>query len=359
MKMIMKNTKNLVRPGPQAILSVLLCCALAGCGAKKDAGANPDSNPDGLNAVPVEVAVAGLRHLSITKTYSGPLEGEEQANVIARLSERVAGVQARVGETVGSGQILVTLDKGGPSSQYYQAEAGFRNSEKTLERMKSLYKEGAVSLQSLDGAQTAFDVAKANFDAARGTVELAAPIAGVVAFVNVNEGDLTSPGAVLATIAKIRRMKAIFNVNEGDVANLSIGQTIRVYSETRPDVKVDGEVTQISRSADTRSRSFEIKALFPNTADRWFKPGMFCRVTLEIAPRGKLLVIPNAAIQSDGGADRVFVIRSGRAFLRIVRAGLTDGQTTEILQGLNDRDTVATIGLNNLRDSSLVSVVRK
>ena len=112
-------------------------------------------------------AVAQRACSRVTRTFSGPLEGGEQANIVARLSERVTSVKIRVGEAVRAGQLILSLDRSGPSSQYIQAEANFKNAERTLERMKSLYSEGAVSQQTVDGAQTAFDVAKANFDAAR------------------------------------------------------------------------------------------------------------------------------------------------------------------------------------------------
>jgi len=181
----------------------------------------------------------------------------------------------------------------------------------------------------------------------------------VVTAVNVSEGDLATPGSTLATVAKISRIKVIFNINETDVTNLFIGQRVLVYSETKPDVKVDGHIILLSKSADTRSRSFEIKALFPNTPDQWFKPGMFCRVNVQISPREETCVVPNAAILSDGMTSRVFVVQNGRAYQRAVQAGVSDGQGTSILGGLAQGDTVATLGNNNLKDSSFVTVVNK
>jgi membrane fusion protein (multidrug efflux system) len=338
------------------ILIVPLMCILllSGCGPRQ----GNNGGASGVRTVPVETATAVKHRLSVVKTYSGPLEGEEQANIIARVSERVMALHARVGETVSTGQLVAVLDKSGPSSQYYQASASYRNAEKTLERMKSLYAEGAIAQQALDGAQTQFDVARANFDAARALVELTSPIAGSVTAVNVNVGDLTLPGSALATIATVGRMKIIFNISETDVPNLAIGQLVTVYSEARPGVRLQGKIIQLSKSADSRSRSFEIKALFPNTPDRWFKPGMFCRVDVKVSQDRDVLVIPNAALQSDGVTTTVFLIHDGQAFQRQIQPGVTDGQLTAVLQGLTAGDTVATLGMNNLRDSTAVTVVR-
>ncbi len=340
------------------VAAMLLMTAAAGCGSstKNQPDAN-DASAASNQVIPVEVAVPEYRSIEVTSTYTGTLEGEDQANILAKISERITGINVHVGEAVRSGQVIIALDKSGASSQYYQAEANFKNAEKTLERMKSLYGEGAVSLQTLDGAQTAFDVARANFDGAKSTVELATPIGGVVTAVNVSTGDLTVPGTVLATIAKIDRMKVIFNINERDVMNLVIGQKVRVYNESRSDLVVEGQIVQISKSADTRSRSFEIRALFRNTPDRWFKPGLFCRVDVQVSPKQKTLVIPNGAIQSDGITDRVFVVSGGRAYQRTVKVGVSDGRLSEILQGLSGRDTVATVGVTTVRDSGYVRAV--
>ncbi|HXX65312.1 MAG TPA: hypothetical protein VEO56_16045, partial [Bacteroidota bacterium] len=91
--------------------------------------------------------------------------------------------------------------------------------------------------------------------------------------------------------------------------------------------------------------------------DRWFKPGMFVKVTFTLTSPPNVLTVPNAAIQTDGEQSRVFRVRCGRACAVHIIAGVTDGEQTVVLDGLADGDTVATVGINNLRDSSFVNVV--
>jgi membrane fusion protein (multidrug efflux system) len=340
------------------VLCLMLLVLPYGCSSKKNQQTKQTGNADTpVTVVAVDVAPVERKNLVVMKTFSGTLEGEEQANIVSKLSERVTGIAARVGMPVGAGQVIINLDKSGTTSQYYQAEANFKNSEKTLQRMKSLYQEGAISLQTLDGAQTAYDVAKANFDAARSAVELSTPISGEVTALNVSLGDLALPGSVLATIARIRQMKVVFNINETDVTSITMGQRVEVYSDAKPELKVEGKIVQLSKSADVRSRSFEIKALFPNTVDSWFKPGMFCRVDLQLLPRENTLVIPVSAIQSDGNSSWVFLVRDGRAFQKLIQTGVTDGDNMEVVQGLQAGDLLATVGVNNLHDSSYVHIV--
>ncbi|HXX65205.1 MAG TPA: efflux RND transporter periplasmic adaptor subunit, partial [Bacteroidota bacterium] len=244
------------------VVAVLLL--LTGCGRHDP----PKAESRGGDRV-IAVEVAQVRHtpVSVTRVYSGSLEGVEQASIVPKLSERITAIAVRVGQRVQAGSKILSLDKGGTSSQYYQALATCENARKTVERMQSLYHEGAIALQSLDGAQTAYAVAKANFEGARSAVELTSPIAGEVTAVSASLGDLSVPGAALATVARIDQMKVTFNMNESDVAALASAQKVRVYSEVQPDARAEGAVFQIAKSADVRSRSFEVKALFANTRE--------------------------------------------------------------------------------------------
>jgi HlyD family secretion protein len=53
---------------------------------------------------------------------------------------------------------------------------------------------------------------------------------------------------------------------------------------------------------------------------------------------------PRVRGSADSGRQRVWVLQDGKAVDRMVRTGLSDGQKTEILDGLNEGDAVI-IGL--------------
>ena len=188
-------------------------------------------------------------------------------------------------------------------------------------------------------------------------MELTTPIDGVVTAVNVSLGDLTTMGQVVVTVARINNMKVTFDINETDVANVALGQKVSVFSEAAQGSKVEGKIIQLSKSADIRSRSFEVKAMFPNTADRWYKPGVYVKVNVAVSPHDREVVVPNLAIQSDDTGSRVYLIRNGRSYRRQVRLGVTDGVVTAALEGLAEGDTVATVGVNNIRDNGYVKIV--
>ncbi|HEX9253620.1 MAG TPA: efflux RND transporter periplasmic adaptor subunit [Ignavibacteriaceae bacterium] len=314
---------------------------------------------DYVDTVSVEVQLVALKELSLTKTFSGTLEGEEQANIYAKIPERIMNIKVKVGDYVKAGNVLFELDKGGASSQFYQAQAAFLNAQKNYERMKNLLAEGAISQQAFDQVETGYEVAKANFDAARSTVEITSAIAGVVTAINVNVGDLANPQMPLATIANIGRMKAKFNVGENDVPNIYVGQAAQIFSEMNPDVVQSGKIIQISNSANVQSRTFEMQAIFPNTKDRWFKPGMFCRVNVNMKTKKDALVIPLTAIIKQNNDQGVFVINEGKALYKSIKTSITDGNLIEVTSGLKAGEKIVTLGMNNLKDGTIVFISNK
>ncbi len=306
---------------------------------------------------PVEVVTATRQALAVTKTYTGTLEGSDQADLVSRIPERIVAIKATVGQMINKGEIVIVLDKEGSSSQYLQVEAGYLNADRNLNRMKTLYGQGAISLQTLEGTQTAFDVAKANFEATKKNIELTAPISGIVVTLKVEVGDMANPGIALMTIAQVEKIKVIFHMNEADAFNLAVGQPINIESEDHPGALIEGKISEVFRYADMQSRTFEVRALVTNTSDRWFNPGMFVKVKYLGKPATNTLVVPNQAILSDGVTRRVFVVEGGKAFQRTIATGISDGLNTVVLSGLDDNSLVVTIGWNRLRDGSSVTII--
>ncbi|MBE0538492.1 MAG: efflux RND transporter periplasmic adaptor subunit, partial [Ignavibacterium sp.] len=281
---------NIYKVAALSLLTVFLLVVQA-CGEKAKENNTIDKTRY-TDTISVEAQLVEMKELDLTKTFSGSLEGVEQANIVAKIPERIIKINIKVGDYVKAGKVLIELDKAGASSQYYQAQAAFLNAQKNYERMQNLLKVGAVSQQSFDAVQTQYEVAKANFDAATSTVEITSPISGLVTALNVNIGDLANPQMPMATVANIDRMKAKFNVGESDVPSFYVGQPAKIYSEMNTELVQTGKIFQLSKSANLQSRTFEIQAMFPNTKDRWFKPGMFCSVTVDMKLKNNTVAIP-------------------------------------------------------------------
>lgn len=341
-----------------SLLSALILVLIVGCSNKQEQEKLKENEV--LNqTVPVNVTVVKQKNLSEDKTYSGSLEGIEQADIVAKIAERIVEIDKKVDNYVNQGETVIELDKTGPSSQFLQAQANFENAEKNLKRMQALYDAGAISQQQLDQTQTAFDIAKANFDAAKSTVILTSPISGVITNINVNEGDWVNPGMDMATIAKINRMIIKFYVNENEIQDIHSGDKTTVWSDSKPDLKITGRVTEIAKSASSDSRTFQVKAEFPNNSDKWFKPGMFVKVNVTLSTKKDVIAIPNESILHLDNKNLVYVIKNSKPVEKEIKAGMTDGNFTEVMNGITDGDSLITAGMENLTDNSILKITDK
>ena len=337
-------------------LSLLIFLFLTnGCGSK--ATDNKDAKLE-VKPIPVNAAIVKKGAISQEKTFSGTLEGIEQASIIAKISERITDIKYKVNDYVKKGDVIIYLDKSGPSSSYLQTQAAFVNAQKDYERMKALINEGAVSQQMVDQAKTGFEVAKANFDAAKSTVELTTPINGILTDIKYNIGDWVTPGSELGIVANIDEMVIKFYVSEVEMQKIKIGEQVKIYSEFDKKNSVEGKVYEISRSASSDARAFQVKAKFQNSKNHWFKPGMFVSADVVLNSMNDVLIIPTPAITFSNDKNIVYIIKSNQAFPVEIQIGISNQNMTEVLSGLKEGDTIVTMGMNNLQDSSKVSIVK-
>ena len=290
----------------------------------------------------------------VTLSYTGSLEGEQHANLYAKLSEAVERVPVREGQTVSANQIIVLLDKTGPSAQYDATRSVFLNAEKNLKKMESLYKEGAVSEAEFDGAKTSFDVARSNFDAVERLVEIRTPIQGVVTLIRVSPGDFVYAGQHLATVATTDRLRIKFGVRPEDVAFITKGASITISSEETA-ATANGTIVTAATSADPTTRTFQAEALIDNK-DGAFRAGMFARVHILKEQLKAVLVVPRLAVLALGNEYVVFTVAGGIARRQSVQLGADLDGTVVVMSGLRAGDTLVTLGQNYLDDGFKVKL---
>jgi membrane fusion protein, multidrug efflux system len=102
--------KYLMIPGTLALL-----LSAVSCGKKEQVVIQ-----ERTTAVRVEVVQSADE--DVVRSFSGSLEGERQAVLYSKLAEAVDKVHAREGSEVKAEQVVVSLDKCGPSSHFNEAQ---------------------------------------------------------------------------------------------------------------------------------------------------------------------------------------------------------------------------------------------
>jgi multidrug efflux pump subunit AcrA (membrane-fusion protein) len=142
---------------------------------------------------PVEAVAVSKGDIESWTTLAGTVEGYFQYPIVSSNSIAVVEVAKKEGDRVKPGEVLIRLEKGAPNPMlhsYDRSLAVYRDALADAERMRNLFKEGAVSKQVLDKSELALSVAKTDLANARESTDLIATHAGVVTSVLIKKGEM-------------------------------------------------------------------------------------------------------------------------------------------------------------------------
>lgn len=302
--------------------------------------------------IPVEVVPVRAGPLEVRRNFTGTVRGIRGATVRARTGDEILEIPVRVGQRVAEGEILVRQSSQGSMAAVRQAEAAFEQARRTVERLRTLYEKGAVSEQDWDSALTGLRVAEANLEAARRSVVLTSPLAGVVTDVLATPGTFPGIGDPLVRIADLSRVQVLLELSPQQVAELAVGQPAFLTG-----TPARGQVTRIALQANPESRLVEVEVTFPGGSwvqDAGILPGTLASVEILVGAKESALQVPVSAFQ-DG---HVWVVGSdATAALRAVRVGLRARDLVEVLEGLAEGEQVVTAGASLLSEGAKVRIV--
>lgn len=191
--------------------------------------------------------------------------------------------------------------------------------------------------RSLDTAQKAYDDAKAS------SIEVVAPFDGFITKLGVTGGQQVLKGAVAVTMADPTKFQAQLNVGEMDIFKIAIGTSATVGIDAVSGLSVPAKVTWIAPTATVSGNvvSYSVKVELDSTRTQQLKQGLSVTVTLNIASRQNVLMVPVRAIVRQQGNTFVQVPDGGATPKLVpVTVGMSTAQFAEIVSGLKEGDKV-------------------
>lgn len=179
------------------------------------------------------------------------------------------------------------------------------------------------------------------------SVDITAPMSGVVDTQNVALGQSVEPANVIYRISDRSQVNVVAKLYEEDAGKVKVGQQARIHTLSYPDRAFTGKVNLIGPSLDPQSRTLEVWIKLANPGGL-LKPNLFAQASIVLKSNAAALAIPRAAIIEANGEKFVFV-RDGGKFTRVeITTGSSDGQYTEVTDGLVPGDDVVTQGNRQL-----------
>lgn len=380
-------------------------------------------------AVEVRMEKVGARDLVSIVTASGKIEPDTKVDVLSDIQGRITKIAVKEGDLVHKGDFLLQIDAAiyqaavsratalvsSSQSDYLRAKANQEQARRALDRALELQKANAslISPETVEQAQTAFEVAMANTKASQAGLDQAraglqeandnlrktrivAPISGRITRLAVEEGEVAVPGTfsrdvgLLMTVADLSVILAKVQVDETDVVRLAEGDSVEVAIDAFPDTTFLGRVTKISNSAqltatstasgsNDRAVDFDVEITLQDPP-KDIRPDLSCTARIVTDVRKGVLSVPIIALtvreheklpnesvpaRSDttGGKNKkkevegVFVVNDGIASFRPIKVGIAGDEYFEVVEGLKSGETIVAgtyQAIRDLKDSTRV-----
>ncbi|MDE0462319.1 MAG: efflux RND transporter periplasmic adaptor subunit [Caldilineaceae bacterium] len=375
------------RSGLRLAVGLLVAALVAGC---EQLPGNVLVTPTPIpTPVPVPKAVHRIERGDIVDsvTLLGMVDSLQRVNLSFRIGGRLNGFHVEPGDEVEAGQVLAELDVGFLPHELAKAEKQLEIArlrvqtaqgakELALAEARAALEMGRLTLeQGRDGASEA-DVARMGLAVAAaetklalladqhdreialyqaeaelkaidvemlrdriGQAQLLAPFDGVVRYTDGEAGQLVAEYAPVMGLAAPDALEIRSSgPSEEALPKLRIGQAVTIRFRDYPQTEVTGRLIQVSMPG-VADEGLPIRVEFA-APELELEIGALADLHIVVERKEDILTIPNVAIHSYFNR-RYALVKEGESTIEVdITLGVTDGERTEVLAGLEEDEEV-------------------
>jgi RND family efflux transporter MFP subunit len=389
---------------------LLFLISSSACKSDYPASARQNRSGDARTARQVKTVVVSELPFGETVTANGTLAAYDQTTVSVKVPGRVRSIAVDLGSVVRRGQVIGQLEQTDYRLRVQQAEAALAQARARLglspdgqddrvdieqtgtvrqaravmeearlsrERAARLVEQGVVAKSDFDSADATYKVAQSRYQDAleeirnrqallaqrRSELSLArqqladtsvySPLDGVVEEKRANLGEYLAAGAPVVNIVRMDPLRLRAQVPERDASNVHSGQNVRVTVEGDQNVYL-GQITRLSPVIAEQNRMLLVEADVRNNGS--LRPGTFARAEIVTNDAKMAVTVPNNAIVTFAGIEKVIAVENGKAVEKPITTGRRNGEWTEVVAGVNVGEKVV-VDPGNLQSGQDVTVV--
>ena len=286
----------------------VLALLIAGC----NESSSPAAEAPVVNAIPVKIARVERQTHPDPVRGTGILAGKEEI----LLSFKIGGILDRIiveeGDRVKKGRLLAQLSQDEIRAQVTQARSALEKTQRDLDRADRLHRDRVVTLEQLQNATTAVEVAEANLTIAEFNQRHAtiyAPSNGVILKRFVDRRELLSPGDPVLVMSSASRHQVLrLGVTDQEIVRLQRGDSAHVAFDAYPGETFRALVSEIAEQSVPHTGTYEVELAIANDQARILKTGFIGSAVIFPSISQAFYRIPlDALVEGDRNTAVVFV----------------------------------------------------
>jgi RND family efflux transporter MFP subunit len=352
----MNNSKN-------TIVALLLIALMMACNGEES---------DIQTEIKIPVSVISIKPKSISRfiettgTVYSTKEGTMKSELTGLYQLQTNPATRKpfaLGDVVKAGQVVIRLqDKEFVNNLQHEAKKlNLEVSQNNLNKQKSLYEKGGVTLTELKTASIDYVNSKYSYENAEiqlAKMAITAPFSGVIVELPYHtDGVKIEQGIELFKIMEYEHLLMDVKLPEKHLAEVTFNQLVEITNYNIAEDTIKGRISQISPVVNSDTRTFQ-SVLEISNGKKLLRPGMFIKAAIRIEKRDSTIVIPKQTIISRQDGKVVFTVENGIATEKKITTGLENSDVIEVLSGLKINDRLVISGFETLRNKSKVTVIQ-
>jgi len=370
--------------------SLLIILTIA-CGKDDSSDASKSNNFSrggfGGRVTSVETEAVKQAPIALQVRAYGTVQAQDIVSIIPQVTNRITKMYVDLGDTVKRGQVIAKIYdvpfKGqleGAKAQIRQAEVALARDSAQFSRQKQLFEGGLTSEFDYQNAEAVYLNSKSQLDASRGNyaqseenlmnTKVKSPVNGVISARFAEEGNIASNGQALFEIANLIGYESRIFVPAQDWSVIKIGQEVRLRATNEGEMGATGVVSRKSPQLDATTGLGEIVVSLTNSGATIY-PGVLTENIITIKSKPNAIVVERSTLVEkvetilNPESNSIELDRSYAVFVsvgdsiaerRTLELGIEQGQTIEVLSGLNPEDKIITTGQTGLTDGAKIRV---
>lgn len=292
----------------------------------------------------------------------GNVKSALSAAAVAEVGGRIKKITVEEGDRVRQGQLIAELDLEQINKQMAELEKSLELAEEIFSRQERLWEQNIGSeIQYLEAKNSVERLRKSmetlEFQLTKSKVY--APISGVVDLVNLEPGELASPGVPIVEVLSINRLQVIADLPENYLQTVKRGDAVQI---SYPSIAYEQEarISLIGSTIDPANRTFKVEVNTGNPGGR-LKPNLMAVLKVKEYEEKDALVLPLDLIQQEvGGKKYVMVAKQVEENTIAHKVYVTTGESYNgqvvITSGLQGTEQIINRGARGLSEGDPLGI---